>query len=154
MRKVSNLTMRSYRAQVTAFAVLMCVVLSFASGTAWAQKVTAAITGKVTDTSGAAIAGAKVTATDLERGTALQTVTNSDGDYNLPQVPVGIYTVKVENAGFQAAQQSNLTLVLNQVARLDFQLHPFFRPNPLISARSSTPEPTLACLWRLVIMSS
>ncbi len=98
------------------------MALLLAPCTIWAQKVTAAITGKVTDSSGAAIAGAKVTATDLERGTTQQTVTNSDGDYNLPQVPVGIYTVKVENAGFQTAQQSNLTLVLNQVARIDFQL--------------------------------
>jgi hypothetical protein len=102
--------------------MLLATVLLLAPSTAWAQKVTAAITGKVTDTSGAAIAGAKVTATDLERGTTQQTVTNTDGDYNIPQVPVGIYTVKVENAGFQTAQQSNLTLVLNQVARIDFQL--------------------------------
>ena len=36
---------------------------------AWAQEVTAAITGKVTDPSGAAIAGATVTAKDVDRGT-------------------------------------------------------------------------------------
>jgi Carboxypeptidase regulatory-like domain/TonB dependent receptor len=122
MRKVSNSTTRRCRTQFSAFAVLLSMALLLAPCTTWAQKVTAAITGKVTDSSGAAIAGAKVSATDTERGTVQQTVTNGDGDYNLPQVPVGIYTVKVENPGFQAAQQSNLTLVLNQVARLDFQL--------------------------------
>jgi hypothetical protein len=122
MRKVSNSNTRSCRTQVIAFGVMLSMALLLASGTTWAQKVTAAITGKVTDSSGAAIAGAKVTATDLERGTVQTTVTNSDGDYNLPQVPVGVYTVKVENAGFQTSQQSNLTLVLNQVARIDFQL--------------------------------
>ena len=50
------------------------------------------------------------------------TTTNSDGIYDLPQVPIGTYNIKVEHTGFQAAQQSNITLVLNQVARLDFQL--------------------------------
>ena len=80
------------------------------------------ITGRVTDPSGAAIPGAKVTATDTQRGTTCPTVTNGDGNYNLPRVPVGTYNVKVENQGFQTSQQSNITLVLNQVARLDFQL--------------------------------
>ena len=87
-----------------------------------AQEVTAAITGKVTDPTGAAVPGAKVTATDTQRGTTWPTVTNGDGIYNLPRVSVGTYNVKVENQGFQTSQQSNVTLVLNQVARLDFQL--------------------------------
>ncbi len=88
----------------------------------WAQQVTAAITGQVTDPTGAPILGAKVTATDLERGTEYPTTSNADGYYRLPQVAVGKYTIKVENAGFQAATQSNVTLQMNQVAKLDFQL--------------------------------
>ena len=63
-----------------------------------------------------------MTATDTQRGTQWPTVTNGDGAYNIPRVPTGIYDIKVENQGFQSAQQSNITLVLNQVARLDFQL--------------------------------
>src|SRR4029077_16706457 len=39
------------------------------------------------------------------------------------RVPIGVFTVKVEKQGFQAAQQSNITLVLNQLARVDFQLY-------------------------------
>ena len=86
------------------------------------QQVMASITGKVTDPSGAAVPEVKVTAIDTERGSAVTTTTNSDGIYDLPQVPIGTYNIKVEHTGFQAAQQSNVTLVLNQVARLDFQL--------------------------------
>ncbi len=88
----------------------------------WGQQVTGAITGKVTDPSGAPIANARVQATDTQRGTVFPTVTNGDGIYDLPTVPVGNYDVKVENPGFQSSQQSNLTLVLNQTAKLDFQL--------------------------------
>src|SRR5438477_12800664 len=79
-----------------------------ASTITWGQEVTAAITGKVTDSSGGAVANAKVTATDTERGSVWPAVTNSEGIYTLPRVPVGTYNVKVENAGFQTAQQSNL----------------------------------------------
>lgn len=88
----------------------------------WAQQVTAAITGQVTDPTGAPILGAKVTATDLKRGTEYPTTSNADGYYRLPQVAVGKYTIKVESPGFQAATQSNFTLEMNQVAKLDFQL--------------------------------
>ena len=88
----------------------------------WGQQVTAAFTGKVTDPSGAAVAGAKVTATDVERGTPWTTVSNGEGAYNIPRVPIGTYDVKVELQGFQTATQSHIALEMNQVARLDFQL--------------------------------
>ena len=101
-------------------ALLVCVALAPTTG--WAQQVTAAITGKVTDPTGASIAGAKITATDVDRGSVSTAITNNDGVYNLPQLPVGTYTVKVENAGFQAEQRSDVVLTLNQVGRIDFQL--------------------------------
>jgi len=102
--------------------VLFAAMAGWLSSFAWGQQVTAAFTGKVTDPSGAAVAGAKVTATDTERGTPWTTTTNSDGAFNLPRVPIGTYNVKVEQEGFQTATQSHLALEMNQVARLDFQL--------------------------------
>src|SRR5215469_944390 len=92
------------------------------AGAVWGQQVAATINGRVTDPSGAAVVGAKVTATSVERGVAYPTSTNADGYYNLPNLPIGSYNVKVENAGFQTATQSNITLQMNQVAKLDFQL--------------------------------
>src|SRR4051812_11825952 len=68
-----------------------------------AQEVTAGINGVVTDPSGAAVAGATVTAKDLDRGTTYPTTTTGGGAYNLPRIPVGRYEVRVENPGFQAA---------------------------------------------------
>lgn len=86
------------------------------------QQVTASITGKVLDATGAAVPGAKVTATDTERGTQITATTNSEGFYNLSNLPVGTYNLKVENQGFQTATQSNIVLQLNQVARIDIPL--------------------------------
>jgi Carboxypeptidase regulatory-like domain len=99
-----------------------CALLLSASTALWCQEVTAAINGTVTDPSGAAVAGAKVTAKDLDRGTAYPTTTDSGGHYNLPRIPVGNYEVRVENPGFQAAVESPVVLQLNQVAKIDFQL--------------------------------
>lgn len=104
---------------VVVFALIACVAIP---QTVLAQQVTATITGRVTDPSGAPIANAKVSATSIERGTVYPTATNADGYFNLQYLLVGTYNVKVENAGFQAATQSNVTLQMNQVAKLDFQL--------------------------------
>src|SRR5580658_3668135 len=120
MRKVSTPQTQSRLVCSMMLALLVCVALAPTTG--WAQQVTAAITGKVTDPTGASIAGAKVTATDVDRGSVWTATTNSDGVYNLPQLPVGTYNVKVENAGFQPEQQSNVLLTLNQIGRIDFQL--------------------------------
>jgi len=115
MRSNKSIWMRASLALPLIFFALLAPRVS------WSQQVNAAITGKVTDSTGAAIADAQVTATDLDRGTILSTITNSAGVYDLPQVPVGNYSVRVEKQGFQTAQQSKINLVLNQVARLDFR---------------------------------
>lgn len=97
-------------------------VLTLIAPLGWAQQITAAITGKVTDASGAPIPNAKVTATDAQRDTVWPTETNADGVYNLPRLPVGTYNVRVADPGFATAVRSGILLVLNQTARLDFQL--------------------------------
>ncbi|MBV9936878.1 MAG: TonB-dependent receptor [Acidobacteriaceae bacterium] len=87
-----------------------------------AQEVTAAINGVVTDPSGASVAGVKVNAKDLDRGTVFPTTTNGDGFYSFPRLPISRYEVRAENPGFQTAVQSDISLQLNQNARVDFQL--------------------------------
>jgi len=104
----------SFSLALFVFLLITCLTV-----TGWAQQVTASITGKVTDPSGAAIPGAKVTATDTARGTKYNATTNSEGFYNLSNLPVGSYDLRVENQGFQTATQSNIVLQLNQVARID-----------------------------------
>src|SRR5579862_3704361 len=86
---------------------------------AWAQEVTASITGTVTDPSGAAVPGATVTATSQERGVSFSAVTNDSGLYRITQLPVGTYTLKIEKGGFAAASYPAFVLTLNQVARID-----------------------------------
>jgi Carboxypeptidase regulatory-like domain len=99
------------------FAVLLARVTP-----AWSQEVTGNITGTVTDPSGAAIAGATVTANEVNRGTSYTAPSNAEGLYNLVRIPAGTYTVKAEAKGFESALQPAFVLAVNQAARLDFQL--------------------------------
>ena len=103
--------------KLAALVAAICVL----AVSAWGQQVNATITGRITDPSGAAIVGAKVTATSVERGIPYMATTNTDGYYNLPNLLVGDYNLKVEAAGFQTATQATFTLQMNQVAKLDFQ---------------------------------
>src|SRR6202162_3044463 len=89
---------------------------------AFAQDVTATITGAVSDTSGGAIAGAIVTAKSVERGETYTATTNDSGLYRLSQLPVGHYELRVEKQGFQTSVYPAFELVLNQVGRIDPQL--------------------------------
>jgi Carboxypeptidase regulatory-like domain len=89
---------------------------------ATAQEVTAAIVGTVADPSGAPIKGATVTATDTDRGTVWTARTNDTGAFNILRLPVGTYTAEATADGFQKTVYPAFTLVLNQTARLSFQM--------------------------------
>jgi hypothetical protein len=106
-----------------AYPPLLALALLGFSAPAWGQEVTADITGSVFDPTGATIVAATVTAEDTERQTAYSVITNSAGIYHIPRIPVGTYALKVGAPGFQTAIYGGITLVLNQTARLDFQLH-------------------------------
>jgi len=103
-------------------AVCMLVLLSGLTPIARAQQTAGSITGLVTDSSGAVIANATVTVTDMDRGTTWTTKTTGAGLYEFPTIPVGKVQVKVEAQGFAGEVRNPFTLVLNQVARVDFQL--------------------------------
>jgi hypothetical protein len=87
-----------------------------------AQEVTATVTGTVTDSSGAAVAGALVNVKSVERGVVYSATTNDVGLYRVPQLPVGNYEVRVEKAGFASVAYPAFTLSLNQVARIDVEM--------------------------------
>src|ERR1700739_1345277 len=88
----------------------------------YSQQTTAEITGTVEDASGAAINGATVTVIDIEHGTTYSAKSNDGGIFNFPHVPIGTYNVRVEATGFETFLRTNLTLVLDQPARLTFKL--------------------------------
>src|ERR1700681_3789198 len=102
--------------------VVLCVLALLATFSVSAQEVSAGITGRVTDPSGAAIVGATVTAKDLDRGTDWPTKTNEDGIYAFPRIPIGRYELRVEAQGFKTYVNPDVALEVNQRARVDVSM--------------------------------
>src|SRR5258707_7967231 len=82
----------------------------------------ATIVGTVTDPSGAAVANAKVTLTNLETNLSKTYSTNDSGQYVAVDIHIGHYDIKVETSGFKTAEQKGLVLQVGDRARADFQL--------------------------------
>ena len=90
--------------------------------TSYAQTITGAITGTVTDQTGAVVPNVKVTATNQATNLTTTVNTNESGIYNLLFLPVGSYRVNAEASGFKSASLGPFTLEVNQTARLDIPL--------------------------------
>jgi hypothetical protein len=87
-----------------------------------AQTTTAAIGGVVRDGSNATIAGATVTALNLQTSFTRSARTDDTGGYLITNLPIGDYAVSAEKEGFQRYTQAGITLVVGQNARVDLQL--------------------------------
>lgn len=81
------------------------------------------LVGIVTDSSGAVVPGASVVAVDDATKVAYKGVTSNTGDYSLPYVAVGRYTITVEAPGFEKFVHTNVLVEVNHTARTDFALH-------------------------------
>src|SRR5215470_16577343 len=88
-----------------------------------AQVSTGEIEGTITDSSGAAIPNAKVTATNAATNTVVrETITSPDGGYTMTFLPPGTYNMAAESPGFRKTLQNGIELQTNQRARVDFQM--------------------------------
>ncbi len=83
---------------------------------------TVTLRGHVYDSTSAALAGAKVTAKNLETGVSRSALTGQDGWYALPSLPVGAYDVRAEYAGFRPMLQEAVKLAVGESPVLHFTL--------------------------------
>lgn len=100
--------------------LLLLPLLSIAGLAQFAQR--AAVSGIVTDPSGAVVSGAKVTLKEVDRGQTTTTQTNSDGRYEFTQLTFGHYQVAVEHAGFKTITSGTLEVNSQAGVRYDVQL--------------------------------
>ena len=108
-----------YLRRLALFAACVLIVLFGFSATLSAQQVFGSIVGGVTDPSGAAVASAKVTITDVAKGTKFEVTTNEAGNYTKGQLIPGQYQVSIESAGFQKTVSNPITVLADQVSRYD-----------------------------------
>ncbi len=96
----------------------VALVLSLAvPQTAVAQALYGTITGQVRDTTGGAIPGAEVTATNISTNYTQTALTNDVGNYTLANVPIGTYTVRVSLTGFREYVAERVIVTAGQVTR-------------------------------------
>src|SRR5918999_4115984 len=82
-------------------------------GLAAAQANTGQISGRVTDGSGGVLPGVDVTATQTNTGLVRTVITNEEGQYVLPALPIGPYKLEVALQGFRTFVRENITLQVN-----------------------------------------
>lgn len=107
--------------------LLLGIVMAIGAVTpvfAQAQSTTGLIQGEITDTSGAVVAGAKVTAQNESTGLERSVTTNASGLFNLPLLPVGTYKLTVEASGFSTTVQEDVVLTIGQTLTLNLKLQP------------------------------
>jgi hypothetical protein len=104
-----------------AFFVLVAALGTFLPS-AFAQTVTGAITGTITDPSGAVVPGATVTAHNLSTGVDSPTRTNGSGFYRVEFLPIGRYEVAVEANGFSKTTLPAFDLEVLQTATFNIKL--------------------------------
>jgi hypothetical protein len=80
------------------------------------------ITGTVTDSTNALVPGAKVILTNVETGAQSDTVTTGTGNYSILQVPVGTYTLSIEQPGFSKYSEQNIQVQVAVTTRVDVVL--------------------------------
>ena len=89
----------------------------FWMGSALAQNISGTISGTVSDSTGATVAGASLTLTNEETGDSLRQSSDGDGAFIFPAVRQGRYSLSVDARGFKRLEKKNL--VLTATERLD-----------------------------------
>jgi len=100
---------------------VLCMLLFSAIG-GKAQTTTADVVGTVTDSTGAVLPNAKVSVENLATHVARMAQTTSSGEYDVPFLLPGHYSVRVELASFKTFSVADITLQVGDRARVDAQL--------------------------------
>src|SRR6185437_8356352 len=97
-------------------------VFVLASGMLLGQNIASSMVGHVTDSSGAPVAGAKVTVKNTDTGALRTTVTGNSGDYSVPSLLAGNYEVTIEKPGFAAFRAAGARVLTAETRRIDAAL--------------------------------
>lgn len=114
-------TSRPARRCRLAIGMLLLGSLFVLGGRAMAS-ITASISGTVSDSTGAAIVGASVRVTNVDTGISQTQQTNGQGYYSFQELPLGHYTIDVEQKGFKSFRQTGLVLDVNAALVVDVTL--------------------------------
>lgn len=105
-------------------ACLTIVLLLAAAALVYAQAVNGSLVGTISDSSGASVPEAKVTATDVNTGVSRSISTDQGGYYAFPNLTPGQYKVSVSKPGFSTVVRAAVGVLVNSTVRVDLSLEP------------------------------
>jgi hypothetical protein len=82
----------------------------------------ASVTGRVVDTTGAVVSGAQIKMTAVDTAQVHNVVSNAEGIYTIPSLPIGAYTLEVTTTGFETYVQTGTTLQVNDAVQINVTL--------------------------------
>src|SRR5580700_161898 len=101
---------------------LVLITLCCASVLCFAQSDRGSVSGVVSDPSGSGIPGARITITNIAMGTQNSTVTTDTGNYTIPELAAGEYSVTVVAPGFGRMIRYGITVAVGETAQVDLKL--------------------------------
>src|ERR1700682_5293076 len=102
---------------------IVCLVLAVAVPLI-SQTTTGRILGTVRDQTGAALPAATVTVTDVERGLTRTVTADDSGEYVVPNLTPGVYTLRAEARGFKTVERRNIQIEVATDLSIDLSLPP------------------------------
>ncbi|MDP9040018.1 MAG: carboxypeptidase regulatory-like domain-containing protein [Acidobacteriota bacterium] len=108
----------------SAVQLVLCGCVVLLAGSAYAQMDQGAITGTVTDATGAVVSSAQVTLTSTETSLVLHAQTDSSGVYVFSPIKIGMYKLTAAAPGFSATTQENIRVQIQQRLEVNVQLKP------------------------------
>src|ERR1700687_2625413 len=102
--------------------ILACFMLFCFVPPQLAQMTTGTISGVVSDAQGAVVPGVTIKVNNEGTGIARETVTDGQGHYRIPELPVGTYTIEAEFAGLQTQERTGLSLAVGSEAVVNLQM--------------------------------
>ena len=99
------------------------LLIAICGTVARAQYEDGSLVGAIHDATGAAVGNAAVTVTNVGTGIAVKTTANGSGDYDLPSLRAGVYTVEATAPGFSSAVAKNITISVGGHQHIDLTLN-------------------------------
>ncbi len=101
------------------FSLILSIYTALFAVCAFGQQGTTSLRGTILDKSGASIAGATVTLTNVEQAVQRSATSSDTGAYEFVSLPPGTYSLRVESSGFRPNDQKNLQLLVNNPTTLN-----------------------------------
>jgi hypothetical protein len=124
VQQTHQISLEVFRSSIWAFLAPLVAIAMLLAPRAYAQTLYGTLVGDVTDSTGAAVMGATVVATDSETGIAKTTTTDSSGTFRLSDLGTGTYNVSISARAFATAMAQGIEIQTNTERRFDAQLQP------------------------------